>query len=132
MTDFVLKPKFLALTTYVFTFDDGHTIRWNITQALQYVAHHTSSQALPIPPEALRIFVANNKPDPTRYERVDPGVPGIAAPILNEGHVEYLLIDGNHRAGRALRDGVPFSAYALTHAASRSCIIHCTNWSYVP
>lgn len=132
MADFIRKPKFLELVTYIFTFDDGHTIQWNITQALKYVAQLEASQAIEVPGEALRIFVANNTPDPQRYDLVDPTIPGIAAPIRTEGRIEYILIDGNHRAGRALRDGLPFRAYTLSDIASRSCILHCTNWSYVP
>jgi len=132
MTDVVLQPKLLQLETYLYTFDDGHTIRWNITQAVSYVQGLPLSAAVPIPRADLQVFVDNNEPDPARYDLVDCRVPGIAAPILSEGAVVYTLIDGNHRAGRALRDGLPFSAYILTDEASRSCIIHCTNWSYVP
>jgi hypothetical protein len=47
------------------------------------------------------------------------GRPGVIAQVrypLDNGQTvtAHLLIDGNHRAARSLRDGVPFFAYLLT------------------
>lgn len=60
-------------------------------------------------------------------EHVDTRFPGIIAHVRHRetsgdilrGHV---LIDGNHRAARCLRDGQPFFAYVLTEEESE-CIL---------
>ena len=62
---------------------------------------------------------------PAHLDHVDTRFPGIIAHVSHpdpagevlHGHV---LIDGNHRAARCLRDRVPFRAYLLTAAESRA------------
>jgi hypothetical protein len=51
--------------------------------------------------------------------------PGIAAPLVFDGRIAYVLIDGQHRCARALRDGIVFKAQLLTDAAARLCLIDC-------
>lgn len=56
-------------------------------------------------------------------DHVDPKYPGILAHLWGpgaEGTLEHghLLIDGNHRAARCLRDGLPYRAYLLTEEES--------------
>ncbi len=56
-------------------------------------------------------------------DHVDPKYPGILAHLWGPGESGalehgHLLIDGNHRAARCLRDGLPYRAYLLTEEES--------------
>lgn len=70
-------------------------------------------------------------------DHVDPKYPGIIAHVefpypngeIIRGHV---LIDGNHRSARCLRDGLPFFAYLLTEDESRSVLLRGPKITSVP
>lgn len=77
--------------------------------------------------ESVRLSMDGCRIHPQHLDHVDPGFPGIIA------HVEYreangevlrghVLIDGNHRAARCLRDCRPFFAYLLTEDESRAVL----------
>jgi len=61
-------------------------------------------------------------------DHVDPRYPGIIAHVryrTNDGEMIYghVLIDGNHRAARCLRDGLPFFAQLLTEEESQEILV---------
>lgn len=101
---------------------DIGTLRWDINRARACVTAHPRP-AWPIPPHDLAEIVAANTHDPAHLDAVNPAEPGIAAPLLTEGHIDYILIDGHHRAARALRDGLPFAAVPLSDAENRRCLL---------
>lgn len=68
--------------------------------------------------ESLRRCIRNNEIDEEFLREVKIGRPGIIVNVpyqLDDGRTitGHLLIDGNHRATRCLRDGKPFYAYVL-------------------
>lgn len=77
----------------------------------------------PIPPDQMRSIAEKNAWDPAMIHLADPSVPGIAAPLINEGAIMWVLIDGMHRNARALRDGLPFAAWLLSDQGSRLCLL---------
>lgn len=72
--------------------------------------------------------VDNSRIHEQHIDHVDVRWPGILAHLwgpgrdgsIQEGH---LLIDGNHRAARCLRDQVPFRAYVLTEMESERILL---------
>jgi hypothetical protein len=61
-------------------------------------------------------------------DHVDPQYPGIITFVWQTDtdgvtHRGHLLIDGNHRAARCLRDDRPFFAYLLTEEESRAILL---------
>lgn len=63
--------------------------------------------------------------DESAVNAADPAVPGLACWLYNQESNECncILIDGHHRAARALRDGVPFRALVLDpRAAFWACL----------
>jgi len=76
--------------------------------------------------DGLRASVEFSRIDEAHVGHVDPVVPGLIAHIwfTDEGvtHHGHVLIDGNHRAARCLRDGRPFLAYVLTEEESRAIV----------
>lgn len=107
-----------------FIFVDGATAAWDVTLAQAFVAMGHTIALSEIGREAMQAIADRNSWDPAKLDRVDPAQPGISVPIVHEGQVIYQLIDGMHRNARALRDGLPFSAYLLTDEASRACLIY--------
>jgi hypothetical protein len=112
--------------TFRYKFPTGEPdIVWDIGAARQAVTRGLTVLPEPvrIEPAMMRDISESNEWDPERLDGVDPDEPGIAAPIIDEGRVIYILIDGQHRNARALRDGKAFSAYILTDQASRACVL---------
>jgi len=67
--------------------------------------------------------VDNSRIHEQHLDHVDPQYPGILAHLWGpgeDGTLEHghLLIDGNHRAARCLRDGLTYRAYLLTEDES--------------
>ena len=81
-----------------------------------------------VEPDSVRDSVEITTIDDAHIDHVDPSIPGIITHVWfvtddgEEAH-GHLLIDGNHRAARCLRDGRPFFAYVLTEAESRAVVM---------
>ncbi len=78
--------------------------------------------------ESVRESVRYSRIDDEHVSHVDPSIPGIIAHLFyvtEEGEEiqAQLLIDGNHRAARSLRDGRPYFAYLLSPAESRAILL---------
>jgi hypothetical protein len=74
--------------------------------------------------ESVRITVDETDVDECHLDHVDPTIPGIISHVFyrteqGEEVRGHALIDGNHRAARCLRDGLPYFAYLLTEQESR-------------
>jgi hypothetical protein len=61
--------------------------------------------------------------DRAHVAEVDCAVPGIAAPLLEDGQVMYVVIDGIHRCVRAYQEGRPFQVHVLADADARRCVV---------
>jgi hypothetical protein len=78
--------------------------------------------------ESVRVSVKESEIHPQHVDHVDPTIPGIIAHVFyptedgEEVHA-HLLIDGNHRAARCLRDGLPYFAYVLSEEESRAILM---------
>ncbi|MBL8812013.1 MAG: hypothetical protein JNM43_17745 [Planctomycetaceae bacterium] len=78
--------------------------------------------------------VDNSRIYEQHLDHVDPQYPGILAHLWGPGENGawehgHLLIDGNHRAARCLRDGIPFRAYLLTEDESEAILLRGTDRS---
>lgn len=74
-------------------------------------------------PDDVAYCVDNSRIHEQHLDHVDTRFPGIIAHLWGPGESGtwehgHLLIDGNHRAARCLRDGLPFFAYVLTEEES--------------
>lgn len=73
-------------------------------------------------------LVDNSRIHPQHIDHVSTEYPGILSHLWGpgaDGQIEHghLLIDGNHRAARALRDRLPFRAYLLSEAESQQILL---------
>lgn len=71
--------------------------------------------------------VENSRIHEQHLDHVEPRYPGILAHLWGPGEGGtwehgHLLIDGNHRAARCLRDGLAFRAYLLTEDESEQIL----------
>ena len=78
--------------------------------------------------ECVRQSVAHSDIDDEHVDHVDTSRPGIIAHLFyrtidGEEVQAHLLIDGNHRAARCLKEQRPYYAYLLSEDESRSIII---------
>lgn len=90
--------------------------KFDVDLALQIV--NDGREPVQVDPESLRHCLRHTEVDEQHLPHVSIGRPGIIAHVtyhLDDGQtiVAHLLIDGNHRAARSLKDGLPFFAYLL-------------------
>jgi hypothetical protein len=83
-----------------------------------------------VDPDSLRASVRLSKVYKQHIDHVDLSCPGIIAFVwftTDDGETfrGHLLIDGNHRAARCLRDDRAFFAYVLTEDESRQILVKC-------
>lgn len=96
---------------------------WDVTHAIQLVTAGQYAALVELPREEMQNICQRCKWDPEKLDGVNPKIPGIAAPVVWEGRVTYMPIDGLHRIARCLRDGLRFWMYCLTDEASRECLL---------
>ena len=108
----------------------GETLRWNVTKALELVAAGRVIRKERLSAEVMLSVAENNEWTDDGVANADPSVPGIAAPVVENGAVMFVLIDGIHRCVRSIVDlasGVegakPFEAWLLTADANRECLM---------
>ena len=114
---------------------------WNLARAWSIARARIDAGALPeiFDADGLRTWIAEySDVDPAHIDHLPDDVVdtiGLAAdvdvrlyaPWLDipaDRAVNTVLLDGNHRAARALRDGRPFAAYFLSDVELRSCLAH--------
>ena len=112
------------IETFRFTFEngDGEAI-YLVTLAKVLVEAGQVVACIEIPQAMMSEIAQRNEWDPAKLDRADPSIPGIAVPMINDGQIQYTLIDGMHRLARAIRDGLSFKAHLLTDDAARACLI---------
>lgn len=89
-------------------------------------------QPVELEPDDVRHSVDNCRIYPEHLDHVNPKYPGIIAHIwypepdgtILHGHV---LIDGNHRAARCLRDSLPYFVCVLSEEESRQVLLRGPN-----
>lgn len=98
-------------------------IVWDIGAAKLLVKQGHYLAIAEIDPATQADIMQRNAWDPEHLAAVDISQPGIAAPVIDQGRIAYVLIDGLHRNARAFQEGKTFRAYLLKDAASRACIL---------
>lgn len=104
----------------------GGAYLFDVDAAREFVA--TGREPVEVDDESVRLSMDGLRLVPEHVDHVDPAFPGIIAHVsfpdpsgeVLRGHV---LIDGNHRAARCLRDGLPFRAHLLTEAESEAVLL---------
>lgn len=84
-------------------------------------------QAVEMEVDDVAYCVDNSRIHEQHLDHVNTEFPGILAHLWGPGESGqwehgHLLIDGNHRAARCLRDGLPFSAYLLSEDESEAIL----------
>lgn len=113
----------MAFDFFTYTTERGHQLMWDVTRAKAEVAAGHTIATVPIAPSELAEIAARNDWTAARVAIADPTLPGIGAPMVWEGSVIYILIDGTHRAVRAHQTDGVFSAHLLTDEAARRCLL---------
>lgn len=113
--------------TFVYEIPGYEPFMWDVTIAQQLVAAGAIEATIAMPFEDMAEVVSKNDVVPEHVDRVDPTIPGIAAPIINPcltpRGISYVLIDGTHRCAKALRQQQPFIVYLLTDVAARRALL---------
>ena len=121
-----MQPSPLVLHVIPETFDYDISqvgrITWNVTLAKQLIARRDQGLVI-IERVEMQAIADWSAFDEAHIRDVNPQVPGIGAPILWEGRIIFVLIDGIHRNVRALREGLSFQARLLTDEDARRCVI---------
>jgi len=103
----------------------GGAYEFDVEAARRFAAD--GREPVEVEPDSVRASVENSSIDETHVGHVDPAYPGIITHLWFDDDGELvqaqLLIDGNHRAARCLRDGRPFFAYVLTEDESRAIVM---------
>lgn len=123
MAEKVIIPTDIRVETFEYTIEAVGSILWNVTLAKQLIERRYHA-VVDIAVSDMQDIVERNEYDPNHLKNVDPTCPAIAAPILWEKKIIYVMIDGIHRCARALQDGLPFQAKLLTDDDARACWIN--------
>jgi hypothetical protein len=110
---------------FTFTTILGDVFTWDITRARELVQAGGANVIglSEIPPSVLAEIAVSNEWQQAVVDKADPTQHGIAAPVVAFGQVIYILIDGTHRAVKALHDRTPFCAWMLSDKANRACLV---------
>ena len=95
---------------------------WNVALAKALIASRYVEEVT-LEPSEMQAIAERSSYDEAHLKDVDPAIPGIGAPMIWEGQIIYVLIDGIHRCVRALREQRPFLARLLTDEDARLCVV---------
>ena len=104
--------------------------KFDVERAWTFVAD--GREVLELDRESIEWSLRGASIDEDHLDHVDPGIPGLIAHIwlrsddgeISRGHV---LIDGNHRAARCLRDTRPFLVFVLSEEESDAILLRSPN-----
>jgi hypothetical protein len=113
--------------TEVYRYHLGDGYEFDVEEARRLVGDGRGP--VEVEPESVQKCVEYSRIFESHLDHVNPSAPGLIAHIwyvTEDGETihGHLLIDGNHRAARCLRDGLPFFAHVLTEAESRAVLLH--------
>src|SRR5206468_4322092 len=79
-------------------------------------------------PDSVRSSIEQSQVCEEHVAHVDPAEPGLIAHVWCQAGDDaeihgHILIDGNHRAARSLRENRPFFAYVLSEEESRAILL---------
>lgn len=120
-----MGTRSLIVETFEYTIPPGHEgagyYAWDVTLAKRLVAA-AGREPWETDPENLAGAVAKNVVVEGKVRLADVTAPGIAAPLPCRGG-ELVLIDGNHRAARCVREGRSFRIHVLTPEEAAACLL---------
>ncbi len=102
------------------------TFKFDVDLAIEIVSD--GREPVEVDEESLRHTLLKSEVDEQHLPHVNMGRPGIIAHVtyhLDDGETvtAHLLIDGNHRAARSLKEGCPFFVYLLTEEETRRSLL---------
>lgn len=109
--------------TYVYMY---RRYEFDVDRARQIVKD--GREPMEVEEDSVRASVENSRIHKPHLDHVNMAEPGIIAHLYypskqGERIQAHLLIDGNHRAARCLRDGLPFCAYILSEEESEAILL---------
>lgn len=109
---------------YGITGEHGRALSWSVNKARAEIAAADLAPQ-PITPAELWALLEGHDLTIAHLDHIPRNAPdvGILAPSPDSSGTGYALINGSHRAARALRDGRPFSAYVLTPEMSTRALL---------
>jgi hypothetical protein len=108
---------------FEYTVPDRGTLLFNIDAAKKAVADGRILRTVEIDRAEMEHIASRNLIRAEYVAAADHTQPGIAAPMLVDDEVIYILIDGNHRCARAVQINAPFFAHILPVDAAIESII---------
>lgn len=119
-----LNLRLLLTEDYGISDEHGHALSWSVNKAFAEIA---AVDLVPQPVTAVELWALLEGHDLTlaHLDHIPSSVSdiGILAPAPDASATGYALINGSHRAARALRDGRQFYAYVLTPEMSRRALL---------
>ncbi|HET6425073.1 MAG TPA: hypothetical protein VFG20_15410 [Planctomycetaceae bacterium] len=111
------------------------TFKFDVDLALQIVSD--GREPVEVDDESLRKTLRKTEVCEEHLPHVHLGRPGILAHVtyhLEDGRtvIAHVLIDGNHRAARSLRDGIPFRVYLLNEEETARTLLRAPEKIAVP
>lgn len=129
--DAASEPAEARRLIYTLHVDEATRIVWDITKALELITFSCAT-VVEMPAEAMERTLHTVQHTATRFNEVDHSIPGIGAPLYDNGVLAMRLIDGTHRCGKAWHLGHQFWVRVLRKEASRACILECGDWRLIP
>ena len=120
-----LSVRHVKVETFTYDVPNVGSVKWDISRARLQAAAGFVVATSEVSRETLQGISARYQYDEAVVATADPLEPGLAAPLIfpETGEAMWVLIDGTHRAVKALRENVPFTVQHLSAEASRACII---------
>lgn len=108
-----------------FFYMNGHYV-FDVDKAREIVKD--GRETFELDPADVRFSVETSEIDERHLPHVNMSIPGIMGHVwlpVADGEVwhGHVLIDGNHRAARALKEGIPFEIFVLSEEESRSVLL---------
>lgn len=119
-----LNVRLQLTEDYGISDEHGRALSWSINKA---IAEIQAANLVPQPVSHAELWALLEGHDLTigHLDHIPRGVPdlGILAPSPDASTTGYALINGSHRAARALRDGRPFNVFVLTPDMSHRALL---------
>lgn len=109
--------------------EGGKTITFDVDFAYEVIAKFRPPVECSNDPTEIQYLLDQNQIEQQHVDHVDPNQPGLIFELVftkkqsRQKEAVFVLVDGNHRAARSLRDGHPFCYYLLHDEHAKQLIL---------